>query len=211
MSGYELRHLDELEQLPVDDEGLVWRPVRRRFGISAFGTNAYTAEKAGDRVVEEHHEQDGHEELYFVATGRARFVLGEEERDAPAGTLVFVRPGTRRGAVAEEAGTTVLAIGAKPGVVFEPSKWEDWFEAGALRRLGRHEDARRLMDASVAANPDEWQGWYNLACYEALDGRREEALAALEKASQLAPDEVRRYAADDPDFEAVRDDPRFPR
>ena len=124
---------------------------------------------------------------------------------------MFVRPGTRRGAVAEEAGTTVLAIGAKPGVVFEPSKWEDWFEAGALRRLGRHEDARRLMDASVAANPDEWQGWYNLACYEALDGRREEALAALEKASQLAPDEVRRYAADDPDFEAVRDDPRFPR
>lgn len=211
MSGYELRHLDDLERLPVDDEGLVWRPVRRRFGISAFGTNAYTAEKAGDRVVEEHHEQDGHEELYFVATGRARFVLGEEERDAPAGTLVFVRPGTRRGAVAEEAGTTVLAIGAKPGVVFEPSKWEDWFEAGALRRLGRHEDARRLMDASVAANPDEWQGWYNLACYEALDGRREEALAALEKASQLAPDEVRRYAADDPDFEAVRDDPRFPR
>ena len=63
MSGYELRHLDDLERLPVDDEGLVWRPVRRRFGISAFGTNAYTAEKAGDRVVEEHHEQDGHEEL----------------------------------------------------------------------------------------------------------------------------------------------------
>lgn len=211
MSGYEVAHLDELERMPVDDEGLVWRPVRRRFGITAFGTNAYTAEKAGDRVVEEHFERDNHEELYVVLTGRARFTLGDDERDAPAGTLVFVRPGTRRGAIAEEPGTTVLAVGAKSGVVHEPSKWEDWFAAGALRRLGRHEEARALMDASVEANPGEWQGWYNRACYDALDGRVDEALAGLERAVELAPDEARRYAADDPDFGAIRDDPRFRR
>ena len=208
---YELAHLDDLERLPVDDEGLVWRPIRRRFGISAFGTNAYTAEKAGDRVLEEHYERDGHEELYFVAAGRARFTLGDDEHDAPAGTLVFARPGTRRGAVAEEPGTTIFAIGAKPGVVFEPSKWEEWFAAGGLRRLGRHDEARALMLASVAANPGEWQGYYNLACYEALDGHREEALSALEKAVELAPDEVAKYAADDSDFDSIRDDPRFPR
>jgi tetratricopeptide (TPR) repeat protein len=211
VSDYQIAHLDDLERLPVDDEGLLWRPIRRRFGISAFGTNAWTAANAGDRVLEEHYERDGHEEMYFVAAGRARFTLGDDEHDAPAGTLVFARPGTKRGAIAEEPGTTIVAIGAKPGVVFEPSKWEDWYAAGAYRRLGRHDEARTLMDASIAENPDAWQGYYNLACFEALDGKREEALAALEKAAELAPDDVKKYAADDSDFDSIRDDPRFPR
>ena len=58
---YEVVHLDDLESFRAgpDDDSFVWRPVRRRLGIRAFGTNAYTAEKAGDRVLEEHHERDG--------------------------------------------------------------------------------------------------------------------------------------------------------
>ena len=209
MSGYEIAHLDDLERLPVDEEGLLWRPIRRRFGITAFGTNAWTAAKAGDRVLEEHYEREGHEEMYFVAAGRARFTLGDEEHDAPAGTLVFARPGTRRGAIAEEPGTTIVAIGAKPGVVFEPSKWEEWYAATGLRRLGRQEEARALMDASIAANPDEWQGYFNLACFEALDGRSDEAIAALQRAIEIAPDEARKYAAEDSDFDSIRADPRW--
>ena len=58
-------------------------PRRRRIGVEAFGSNAWTGAKAGDRVVEEHKEEDGHEELYFVASGRATFTLGDEEIDAP--------------------------------------------------------------------------------------------------------------------------------
>jgi quercetin dioxygenase-like cupin family protein len=119
--AYEIAHLDELDRYPLDDEGLLWRPVRRRLGITAFGTNAYTAEKGVERVVQEHYEQDGHEELYFVASGRATFVLSDEEINAPAGTFVHAEPGTKRGAVATEPNTTVLAIGAKPGVPYEIS------------------------------------------------------------------------------------------
>ena len=114
-------HLDELDRFPLYDEGLLWRPVRRTLGITAFGANAYTAEEGTERVVEEHSEQGGHEELYFVASGRARFVLGDDEIDAPAGTFVHAEPGTKRGAVATEPNTTVLAIGAKPGVPYEVS------------------------------------------------------------------------------------------
>ena len=96
---YSIARIDELDSFPVDEQGLTWRPIRRHFDIKAFGVNAYTAEKAGDRVVEEHREQDGHEELYVVVSGHATFTLDGDDQDAPAGTLVFIRdPALRRSA-----------------------------------------------------------------------------------------------------------------
>lgn len=210
MSTYEVAHLDELDRFPVDDEGLVWRPVRRRLGIEAFGCNAYTAEQAGDRVVEEHSEQDGHEELYFVASGRATFVLDDEEHDAPAGTFVFCRPGTKRGAVAAEPGTTVVAFGAKPGVPHEVSKWEQIFVALGHLRKGEEAKGREAIEAAIAEHPGEWQGYYNAACFEARTGHNDAALAHLKRAVELDP-KAAEYAAEDEDFEALRDDPEFPR
>jgi quercetin dioxygenase-like cupin family protein len=209
LSAYEVARLDELERFPVDDEGLVWRPVRRRLGIEAFGCNAYTAENAGDRVVEEHSEQDGHEELYFVARGRATFTLDGEEHDARAGTFVFCRPGTRRGAVAAEAGTAVVAFGAKPGVPHEISKWEQIFVAFGHLRNGDEAKGREAIAAAVAEHPNEWQGHYNAACFEAQTGNRAPAIASLARAVEL-DSKALEYAAKDPDFDWLRDDPEFP-
>jgi tetratricopeptide (TPR) repeat protein len=210
--SYQVAHIDELERLPVDDEGLTWRPVRRRFGIEAFGVNAYTAERAGQPVVEEHREtQNDHQELYFVAAGRASFTLDGEAVDAPAGTFVFVEPGTLRGAVAAEDGTTVVAIGGRRGRAFTPSGWEWTFVAGAYQRQGRDDEALAVMREGVERNPDAWQGYYNLASIEAKAGRHDEAVESLRRAAELAPDEVSRYAATDSDLDPIRNDPRFPR
>ena len=207
--AYEVVHLDELDRFPVDDEGLLWRPVRRRLGITAFGTNAYTAEQGTERVVEEHHEQDGHEELYFVASGRATFVLGDEEIDAPAGTFIYAEPGTKRGAVATEPGTTVLAVGAKPGVPHEVSAWEEVFVAFGYYRSGDELKAREHLTAYVAEHDDAWQGHYNLACLESLTKNREGAIKELTRAIELDP-AAKEYAAKDEDFDWLRDDPEFP-
>ena len=207
--AYEVVHLDELDRYPVDDEGLLWRPVRRRVGITAFGTNAYTAEKGDERVVEEHYEKDGHEELYFVASGRATFVLGEDEVDAPSGTFVHAEPGTKRGAVATEPNTTILAIGAKPGVPHEISKWEEIFVAFGYYRTGDESAALEHLRGFVAENPDHWQGYYNLACLEALTKNRDAAIEHLARAIELDP-QAKEYAAGDEDFDALRDDPEFP-
>lgn len=201
--GYEVAHIDELEALPVNDGEFVWRPVRRRFGITAFGTNAYTAD-AGQRVVEEHEERSGHQELYVVLRGRATFTLGGEELDAPAGTLVYVQPGTRRGAIAREDRTAVLAVGAKPGVAFEPSPWEGSFAAFSYAQKGDLERARAEAEASVSARPEAWQGHYNAACLEARFGDPEAALAHYRRAEELEPDEVRRIAETDGDLDAIR-------
>jgi quercetin dioxygenase-like cupin family protein len=182
--------------------------VRRRFGITAFGTNAYTGD-AGQRVIEEHSERDSHQEMYVVLRGRATFALGDDEIDAPAGTIVFVRPSTRRGAIAAEDGTAVLAVGAKPGVVFEPSPWEDVFVANSYAETGNLEGARELMAQALEQHPDAWQGHFNAACLEARFGDRDRAVEHLERAVALEPKKARELAKTDSDFDSIRDDPRF--
>ncbi len=209
-NAYEVAHVDELEALPVNDGEFIWRPVRRRLGITAFGTNAYTAEKAGQRVIEEHSERDGHEEMYVVLRGRATFALGDDEVDAPAGTLVFARPGTKRGAVAAEDGTAVLAVGAKPGVVFEPSLWEDVFAAYSYGELGDIDRARSLVQAAINRSPDAWQGHYNAACIEASLGDPEAAIAHLKRSIALDAEATRKAAATDHDLDSIRKRPDYP-
>jgi tetratricopeptide (TPR) repeat protein len=203
-------HIDDLESFPISgQDGLTWRPIRRHFDIRAFGVNAYTAEEAGQRVVEEHREHDGHEELYVVVSGRATFMVEGEEHDAPAGTLVHCPPGTLRGAFAAEPGTTVMGIGAKPGEVFQPSGWEWTFAAVSHLDRGDVDRARELMADGVGRYPDAWQGYFNFACIEAQAGDAEAALRHLERAAELEPERVPKAAAEDSDFDPIRDEPRF--
>jgi hypothetical protein len=140
-AGFTTAHLDTIEPIVFDsDDEPDWKPLRHELGIGAFGVNAWVAPAAGDQAIERHDEApkeggtSGHEELYVVVSGAARFTVDGEELDAPAGTLVFVSdPGLTREAVATEPNTTVLVVGAARGVAFEPSDWEvRW-----LRKLGR--------------------------------------------------------------------------
>ena len=127
---YKTQRLDDIPSpIETPNGAPEWRPIRHHFDVRAFGVNANVARSAGDPVVEDHTEvQEGcmrHEELYLVTCGHARFSVEGETIDAPAGTLVFVRdPEARRGAVALEAGTTVLAIGGEPGAAYRVSPWE---------------------------------------------------------------------------------------
>jgi tetratricopeptide (TPR) repeat protein len=207
--AYEVARLDELESLPGPGT-LRWTPLRRRFGITAYGVNAYRATEAGQDVVEEHTEQSlGHEELYVVVSGRARFTLDDEEVDAPAGTLVFLRdPSVRRGATAVEPGTTVLAIGGKPGV-HDVSTWEYSFAAYGYLQEGDAERGRAVLEEGLAEKGESARLRYDLACLESLEGRPEKAIGNLLRAVELDP-RYRDYAREDSDLDAIRDDPRFP-
>lgn len=208
--GYGVARIDDLESFPIpQQQGLTWRPVRRHFGISSFGVNAYTATETGQRLVEEHREQDGHDELYVVLSGRATFKLEGDEHDAPAGTLVHCPPGTLREAFAAEPGTTVLGIGAKPGEAYQASGWE-WVFAGVSRlEQGDEEGARRELQAGIETYPDAWQGYFNFACIEAKLGNKDQALTQLERAAAIDPETVSKWAAEDEDFDSIRDDERF--
>jgi quercetin dioxygenase-like cupin family protein len=200
--------LDEIDGIPVFGT-LVWKPVRKTLGVTAFGINAYRAESAGDEVVEEHTElQLGHEEIYVVLSGHATFTVDGEEVDAPAGTLVYLDDvAQKRHAVANEAGTTVLAVGGMPGV-HEPSAWEYFFPALPLLRDGDYDAARRVLEKGMKEK-DAPVMHYQLACVEALAGNRERALDELAIAVE-GSDRYRKHAQTDEDLASIRDDPRFP-
>src|ERR671939_1806630 len=126
-------HVDAVPPGPHRGRGVgELKPVRRRMGIEAFGAHARVAHAAGDLLVMPHDERAGgpygtagHEELYVVLRGHATFTFDGQEVDAPAGTLLFVRdPAVVRSAVANEADTAVLGIGAPPGEPYRVAPWE---------------------------------------------------------------------------------------
>ncbi len=197
---YQVTHLDELERIDVM-EGLEWRPIRRRFGIFAFGVNAYTATKVGDWIVEEHTEsQLGHEELYMVVKGRATFTLDDDTVEAPAGTIVFISdPNVKRKAVADEPETTVLAVGGKPGEAFTPSAWEWYFQAYEQPT----EEGIETMRRGIADLGERGPLYYHLACLEARAGRLDDAREHLARALELDP-HLQELAEKDDDLKEVR-------
>jgi mannose-6-phosphate isomerase-like protein (cupin superfamily) len=120
--------LDEVEAVPWRGSELVWRPVRAALDSRVVGLSAYTASRPGQEIVEDHVETldgRGHEEVYVVLRGRARFVLDGEEVDASAGMLIAVGPDVKRAAVAIDADTAVLALGGPPDFVPAESEWID--------------------------------------------------------------------------------------
>jgi tetratricopeptide (TPR) repeat protein len=210
MSDYAVARLEEIDE--ISDGRSPWRPVRHHFGITSFGVNAWTAREAGDRIINEHDEagpgdDDSQEELYFVQQGRARFELDGESVDAPAGTFVYVPPDVKRTAFAEEPGTTLVAVGGRPGTAYEPSGYELWMPLNELYQAGEYEQViergREAIEAHEYALP-----LYNLACVESLAGHKEDAIEHLRRAIE-SRESLRSLAREDSDFDAVRDEPAF--
>jgi len=207
--GYAILKLDDLGRYPSPlHDGSVLLPLRRTLGFTAFGANCWTAD-VGGQIVPRHEEDSGNEELYVVVRGRVRFLVGDEELDAPAGTLVHVPSQTTRQAFAEEPGSIVLAVGGTVGEPFTVWDWEAVVVAFSAAEQGRLDEAREVVHEGIEARPGFWGHPYNLACLEARYGDPDEAYSYLARALALSEDDVRALAATDTDLDSLRDDPRF--
>ncbi|MHB8642716.1 MAG: cupin domain-containing protein [Gaiellaceae bacterium] len=208
MDGYAVAQLDEIDE--VDDGRCHFRPVRHHFGITAFGVNTWTAREAGDRIINEHDEDEpgGNEELYFVAQGRALFELGGDRVVAPAGTFVFAKPGVKRTAFAEEPGTTIIALGGTAGQPYEADGWEVWAPLRPLYEAGEYAEVADRVRPIIEANPQYIELYYNLACCESLSGRTTDAIEHLRQAIEKS-ERSREYAKQDTDFDPIRNEPAF--
>ena len=207
MAAWSTAQLDDIEE--ISDGRVPWRPVRHHFGIASFGINVFTGKEAGDRIINEHDESDdGHEEVYLVHSGRARFELDDETLDAPVGTLVFAPPAVKRTAFAEEPGTTLVAVGGAPGKAYEPNGWEIWAPLTPLYRAGEYDQLAERLGPVLADDPPYSAIHYNAACIFSLTGRSEEALEHLRRAIELSAN-ARDYAKNDTDHDAIREEPAF--
>ena len=212
---YQTAHISQIEGRRFDERARARRPIREYFDIGAFGVNAFTAEEAGEELVEAHDElsggADGHEELYFVSAGHAVFTVGGEEVDAPAGTFVFVRdPGATRSAVTAAHDTTVLIVGAPRGRVYRVASWE--YSSVGLARSGQndYEGALAAFRQGLAEYPGDAGVLYNMACVESLEGDKDAALDHLREALASDPENVSGWAVDDPDLDAIRGEEGYP-
>ena len=155
--------------------------------MRAIGISAYSASAAGETVVEPHDEASdgrGHEELYVVITGATRFTLDGDELDAGVGTVVLVRPGVHREAVATEPDTLVLAVGGPP--TFAPAGSE-WLELARPHVESDPARAEALLDRGLEEVPDSAAVPFGRALLAAAQGRPDDALEQLKLAIARDP------------------------
>jgi hypothetical protein len=210
MAAYAVARLDEIEEFA--DAGCHYRPIRHHLGITAFGVTAWIAHAAGDLVINEHDEGDptADQELFLVLHGHAEFELDGDRVDAPAGTLVFAPPRTKRLATAKEEGTTIIALEGTPGRAYEPRGWELWAPLVPFYAAGEYAEVADRLGVLVAANPQYPMLFFNLACCESLSGRTRDALDHLRRAVEMS-EEFRGSAKSDSDLDPIRDEPAFKR
>jgi hypothetical protein len=158
VADYSVIRFDAIAE--IDDGGAPYRPVRHHFGIASFGVSTFTSRSSGDRIINEHSEEDDQEELYLVLEGRATFELDSERVDAPAGTLVFAEPGVRRTAFAEQDGTTVVVVGGKPGKGYEVLGFEAWAPFNLLYEAGDYAEAADQAREAIEARPEAFGAFF---------------------------------------------------
>jgi hypothetical protein len=113
----------------------------------------------------------------------------------------------KRVAFAEETGTTIVALGGRPGAAYEVSGWEAWAPFHPLYQEGKYaeaaDSARETVESGGYAMP-----LYNLACCEALAGRKDDAIGHLRASFETGnADRLRDIARQDSDLDSIRDDP----
>jgi tetratricopeptide (TPR) repeat protein len=143
-----------------------------------------------------------------VLRGHAVFELDGNRVDAPAGTLVFAPPHTRRMASAREDGTTIIAVEGTPGKGYEARGWELWAPLAPLYQAGQYAEVADRLRAVVTAAPQYPMLFFNLACCESLSGQTSDALAHLRHAIEMS-EEFRASAKDDSDLDPIREEPAF--
>lgn len=125
MADYTVKRIDEME----GSYGGAFKRARAELGVTSFGMAIIDLPPSFDRYPTHDHAGDGQEEVFIALRGAGEIEIGRSERvPLDAEHVVRVASGTDRKVIAGPDGLRVLAIGAKPGAVYE---WPASTELGA--------------------------------------------------------------------------------
>jgi mannose-6-phosphate isomerase-like protein (cupin superfamily) len=117
MSDYAVRRIDEMEAI----YGGSFKRARAELGASSFGMQVLDMPPNAEGYPEHDHSEDGMEEVYVVLRGTGEIEIDGERVAIDSESIVRVGPGTKRKIWPGDQGIRILALGGRPGKVYEPS------------------------------------------------------------------------------------------
>jgi Cupin domain len=115
MAEFRVVKIDDMEAIAFG----TFRRARAELDVSAFGLQILDLPPNLDAYPEHDHGADGQEEVYFVLRGDGEIEIDGERFRLDPETAVSVKSGTRRKLWPGADGMRVIAIGGKPGTVYE--------------------------------------------------------------------------------------------
>jgi uncharacterized Ntn-hydrolase superfamily protein len=191
-------------------ECLDWAGHRVGAGFAVQG-NILAGEAVVDEMARAFEETVGPLAHRLVAALEAGQAAGGDKRGQQSAAVVVERVGARSESREGVDRICDLRVEDHTEPIVELRRligiWTSW---NAMRSANRHyesQDYAAAADEMTAAleGGEEPMLLYNLACYESLAGRRDDALAHLRRALELDAS-YRTMAAQDPDFAPIRDD-----
>ena len=82
------------------------------------------------------------------------------------------------------------------------------FASSSLLEIGEREEAREWINRALQLYPQDASVLINAACFFANDRNKEKALSILELAFSKGYGDIK-WISQDPDFDSIRDEPRF--
>jgi uncharacterized Ntn-hydrolase superfamily protein len=174
---------------------------------------------AGEQVVAEmaraYRETAGTLAERLVAALEAGQAAGGDSRGQQSAAVIVERAGARDEGREGVDRVTDLRVDDHPEPIAELRRlldihlrWDVLRRASGFHRPGGYEEGVRILSEGAARFGDDATILYDLACYEALAGRPDEALEHLSRSVELEPG-YREMASGDTDFASLADDPRF--
>lgn len=117
MADYTVKRIDEMDGA----YGGAFKRARAELGVTSFGMAIIELPPDFERYPTHDHTHDGHEEVFIALRGSGEVEIERDERLPLDGDhVVRVAPGVSRKVLSGPDGLRLLALGARPGAVYEP-------------------------------------------------------------------------------------------
>jgi mannose-6-phosphate isomerase-like protein (cupin superfamily) len=115
MAAYRVVRIDDMEAIAFG----TFRRARAELDVSSFGLQVLDLPPGLDAYPEHDHGEDGQEEVYFVLRGSGEVEIDGERVALDPECAVSIKSGVRRKLWPGPDGMRIIAIGGRPGAVYE--------------------------------------------------------------------------------------------